>query len=95
MTGRAEQISGTMRAAIAYMEKNGDMVRFPGGFWARASWAFHEPCFGTSTINSLVSRGLADYCAWKDGRGGRFPIRACLSARALAAHADTRQEHLS
>lgn len=74
------ELSPTMREALDFAKKNGGLIREPGGYWKSA-----EPCawpfsFSTPTVNALVSRGLAEYTEWKDGRNGRFPIRMSVKA---------------
>lgn len=72
------ELSATMRAALDYASKNGGLIRSPGGYWVAAkpcAWPF---TFNTSTVNALVSRGLAEYTEWKDGRNGSFPIRMAV-----------------
>ena len=74
------KLTPTMQAAIEYARaRGGVLVRWPGGFWMRvdADYAFDES-FGTPTVQALVTRGLATYTDWKDGRRGRFPIRVEL-----------------
>lgn len=73
------ELSATMRAALGYATKHGGLERFPGGFWSRpglTQWdSLQYVSFGTPTVQALVSRGLAEYIEWKDGRNGSFPIR--------------------
>jgi hypothetical protein len=62
------KVSRSMQQLITSMQVHGGTVeRFPGGY-----------SFGTSTVEALVSRGIAEYSEWKDGRSGRFPIKAKL-----------------
>lgn len=58
----------------------GSLVRFPGGYWARKGWsAWQGPCYGTTSIEGLVRRGLVVYTLWKDGSNGiKFPIEVSL-----------------
>lgn len=60
----------------------GSLVRFPNGYWARKGWsAWQGPCFGTSTIEALVRRGVCAYTLWKEaGRvgGAKFPIEVSV-----------------
>ena len=75
----SDVLSPTMREALicARERGNGKLLRYPGGFWAIEGWrgAHAGTWFGTSTIEALVSRGVAEYTAWKErGNGTRFPI---------------------
>lgn len=82
MSESKQQLSPTMRAAVIYAKKfQNKIVRYQGGYWARANWegAHKEHWFSTSTIQALVSRGLADYTQWQDGRAGHFPIEVTLT----------------
>lgn len=72
------ELSATMRAALDHASKNGGLVRSPGGYWGPRAPCGCPLTFGTSTINALVSRGLAEYTEWKDGRNGSFPIRMAV-----------------
>jgi hypothetical protein len=74
------ELSPKMLEAVDHMKRhNNTMVRFPGGYWAAIGWyAWHGPCWGTPTIEALVRRGIAEYTAWKEVRGGKFPIKAKL-----------------
>ena len=73
-----------MILAMDHMKNHeGKLVRFPGGFWAAIGWhAYAGPYFGTPTVQALVTRGVAEYTAWKDGRGGKFPIEVCVTDKA-------------
>jgi hypothetical protein len=89
-------LSKTMQEAVTFArEQGGSLVRSPGGYW-------HAPkelqmfgirsviTFGTSTVAALVSRGVADYTEWKDGRNGRFPVKVTLKATdGIGSSADT------
>lgn len=75
-------LSPTMQSAIYYARKHGNkIVRYPGGFWARTGWDSQAPWFGTSTINALVDRGVAEFTEWKEGRS-RFPVEVTLKGSA-------------
>lgn len=78
------QLSPKMESAIKHMARHGNkMVRYPGGYWADENWhAWHGPCWGTPTIEAIVSRGYAAYSVWKDGRSGKFPIECTLTPAA-------------
>lgn len=80
------ELSPTMLHALKFArEHGGSLVRSAGGYW-------HAPqelqmfgirsviTFGTPTVQALVSQGLAEYTEWKDGRNGKFPVRAALSS---------------
>lgn len=71
------KISKTMAYVLGRMAEGGNKLkRFPGGFW-RTSVDSQE-YFGTKTVHALVTRGLAAYTEYKDGRNGPFPIEASL-----------------
>lgn len=77
----SDELSPTMKRAIAYMQRhNGKMVRYPGGYWASETWRWAGESHKTSTVKALVRRGIAEYTAWKDGKNGRFPIECTLKA---------------
>lgn len=79
------ELSTTMRAAIDYAQRNGGkLIRYPGGFWAPEGWRQgHGNHFGASTIQALVSRGIAEYTGWQDrSSGGRFPIEVTVNVSA-------------
>jgi hypothetical protein len=73
-------------AAVAdIIEHGGEIVRHAGGYWtypgAVKSAAFSHPFdwwIGTSTVDGLVRRGELVYTEHRDGRNGRFPIRAAI-----------------
>lgn len=80
MTARLAPLTDKMLSCIDYMRchKN-KLVRFPGGYWAAEGWhSYNGAFFGTSTVQALVTREVAEYTAWKDGRSGKFPIEATL-----------------
>lgn len=73
-------LSPTMRAALEFAKKHGgELIRSGGGYWGalpeRKMGIQSIVTYGTPTVQALVSRGLAEYTEWKDGRNGRFPIR--------------------
>jgi hypothetical protein len=73
------ELSATMTAALKHAESHGGLVRQPGGFWvAPQDERDYRPrvYFGTSTVAGLVKRGLLAYIEHREGRNGRFPIRA-------------------
>lgn len=81
------KLSPRMQAAFNHMQQNGGKLkRFPGGYWAREGWSWSNrgPSFGTSTIEALVSRDVAYYSDWKDGRGGQFPVEVKICDKASA-----------
>lgn len=76
-------LSKTMREALTYAAYHGGLQRLPSGFWCKpdeSQWHVNPMpvSFGTPTVQALVSRGLAEYTEWKDGRNGRFPIRMAV-----------------
>jgi len=90
------ELSPTMLAAydLAAKHDNG-LVRFPGGYWAQEGWDSHSKWFSTPTIQALVSRGVATYSRWYEGRS-RFPIEITLSIAVLhcsCGAALTREEY--
>lgn len=71
-------LSPTMQEALEFVKNHGSIHRHPGGYWNREgdhSFTFTGG-FGASTINALVKRGHLTYTEWKEGRNGRFPIKA-------------------
>ena len=77
----SQALTTTMHDAVDYARKHGKLVRYPGGFWARADWKGYErPWFGSPTIKSLVDRGVMEYTIWKEGRS-RFPVEVRLKAQ--------------
>lgn len=71
-----DELSETMKRCIAGMRQYNNMIdRYPGGFWRCG--ATGGLTFGTSTVEALVARGIAEYTEWREGRQ-RFPIRAAL-----------------
>jgi hypothetical protein len=75
----SKKLTPTMQELVAYMRENGGKIRrHPGGFWAREGYAYLQHSFGTSSVEAIVKRGVAQYSAWKEGRSGRFPVEATL-----------------
>jgi len=74
------ELSATMRGALDYASKNGGLTRKPSGYWAATKPCAWPLTFNHRTVNALVSRGLAEYTGWKDGRNGSFPIRMVVKA---------------
>jgi hypothetical protein len=68
-------LTPTMSAAyrFAVKESGGELFRFPGGYWTTELWG--NRTFGTSTIEGMVKRGVAEYTVWKEGKRGKFPTR--------------------
>lgn len=68
------------KVADGMRNHGGEIHRYPGGFWhchdqtGRATPVSH----GTSTVEALVRRGVAEYCDWKGNAAGRFPVKARL-----------------
>lgn len=81
-----KELTPVMRGLRAYMLANGGrIVRYPGGFWAKADWKHgNEPYFGTTTVEALVARGVIGYTVWREGKrtGMKFPVEAKLCAPA-------------
>lgn len=74
-------LSPTMQEVSDGMKNHGGEIhRYPGGYWrfhdatGRATPVSH----GTSTVQALVRRGVAEYCEWKNNAVGLFPIKARL-----------------
>jgi hypothetical protein len=85
------KLTATMQEAVDFASAHGGvLIRLPGGFWVRDGhtqwdgWQAQKT-FGTPTVQALVSRGVAEYTQWADGRNGRFPVRMALNARKEAA----------
>lgn len=77
--GSHAHLTVPMQRALQFMREHQDrLIRLPGGFWKAPE---HERTFPTVTVQGLVSRGLAEYTEWKDGRNGRFPIAVVLVER--------------
>lgn len=77
-----KELSNTMQELVTYMRENGGKVqRHPGGFWAREGYSYLSHSFGTSSVEAIVSRGVAQYSKWQDSKrgNGRFPIEAMLT----------------
>jgi hypothetical protein len=75
-------LTKTMQQLIEHMrhEGGGFIYRHPGGFWSKAPGYFmRAQTFGTSSVEALVSRGIAEYVEWQEGRNGRFPVKAKLT----------------
>jgi hypothetical protein len=76
---RGGKLSPTMQECIRYIGQHGAIHRHQGGFWANAGWVLHSGgWFDTSTLNALEKRGVVEYVEWRDGKSGRFPIKAVL-----------------
>lgn len=77
-----DELSPKMLACIEHMKcHNNKLVRWGGkyseGFWYTPFW-IAGPNFWMSTIEELVTSGVAKYTAWKDECGGKFPIEVTL-----------------
>jgi hypothetical protein len=79
-------LSAVMAGVLAdIIDRGGVVVRHQGGYWTypgavphgRHRWDWY--C-GTTTIEALVARGELTYTEWRDGRRGRFPIKASIAA---------------
>lgn len=74
-------ITPKMQEAIDFAKEHGNrLYRHPGGFWAGKTYKQWGIYFGTNTIHGLVTRKVAEYTDWKEGRNGRFPIEITLKA---------------
>jgi hypothetical protein len=70
-----KELTEPMMKAVKAMQKNdGKIIREPGGIWVTDGSFWHK----TVTVEALVSRGVAEYTEWKEGRNGKFPIEARL-----------------
>lgn len=75
---KPKPLTKTMLSLIDYIGQ-ATLYRHAGGFWKRDEhWVVNSPSFGGSSVEALVSRGIAEYTQWKDGKNGRFPIQARL-----------------
>jgi len=76
-------LSPTMQSALNHAAAHGGaLIRLPGGYWCEPSatqWHMGAIFFGTKTVDGLVTRGAMNYVEWKDGRNGRFPVRAAIA----------------
>jgi hypothetical protein len=71
------KVSRSMQQCIESMRTHGNTIeRFPGGFWRCEAGGGYS--FGTSTVEALIKRGIAEYVQWQPGRNGPFPIKAAL-----------------
>lgn len=72
------ELTATMWRALNHAVCNGGILeRRPGGFWMLPSADYLKATsFGTPTVEALVKRGRMEYSEWKDGKRGKFPIRA-------------------
>jgi hypothetical protein len=78
------EVSKSMQKCISLMRDHGGSIRrYQGGFWRPDPQGGYS--FGTSTVEALVKRGLAEYSEWKDGGSGRFPIEATLKPSPASA----------
>lgn len=85
------KLSETMQTCVNFMLMHEFSIhRHPGGFWwERDPASNYRRGFGTATVQALVSRGVAEYTEWKDGRRhGRFPITAKLKERPAEKNGD-------
>lgn len=76
-------LSPTMQDAVEFARQHGNkLIRLPGGFWCREGLTrWERPWFGTTTVEALVKRGVAEYTKWQEGRS-RFPIEMTLKETA-------------
>lgn len=78
---KPKPLTEEMLRALRFMEARVDksVYRHPGGYWSGpGNPGSFMSLFGTSTISSLVGRGLADYTRWQHGKSGDFPVRLTL-----------------
>lgn len=70
-----------MQALIDFMAARSDRSawRHPGGFWSgnKPPTSF-STTFGASTVQALVTRGVAEYTRHQKGKSGDFPVCATL-----------------
>jgi hypothetical protein len=77
---RLKPLSATMVFCVDDThEAGGELVRYQGGYWAarnarRGHNGIPFPYHGSSTVQALVDRNVAEYSEYRDGRNGRFPI---------------------
>jgi len=85
LVGGKLELSKKMQEAMLYaMVNGGKLCRYRGRFWAMENWREGQhPWFGTSTVKTLVSRGLMSYTEWQEGRNGRFPMAAVVISELL------------
>lgn len=89
--GKKLKLSPEMQAAVEYAKAHdGKIVRYPGGFWAKGGvWNRSERWFGTTTIEALVARGVAEYTDWQYRKdGSRFPTQITVNAPERNTEAD-------
>lgn len=88
MSARLEKqkpLTEEMERCIRWMGARTDrsVHRHPGGIWSgTAPPDSFISVFGTSTVASLVGRGIAEYSRFQAGRNGDFPVKATLLAAA-------------
>lgn len=76
------KLSKTMQDAVQFAnEHGGKLVRHPGGFWSSPEFALGHGVqwFGTSTVESLVNRGIFSYTQWIEGKTSRFPVEVTVN----------------
>lgn len=82
-------LSPTMTECLRKLQQAGELKRLPGGFWVKPETKFDQTgkpngsWWGTTTIEALVARGVAEYSDWEENRkGGKFPVSVRFSATA-------------
>ena len=76
-----KKLSPLMQDAYNVAQKSeGKIYRLPGGFWY-FNKKYEGSYIGTTTVEALVSRGLATYTEWKEGRRGKFPIEVTVAEK--------------
>lgn len=87
----AKLLTDTMQQALDFAKAHDNkLTRHPGGVW---SGKVHPDIVGidcynldetylrfrTTTIQGLISRGIAEYTDWKEGSNRRFPVEVTLT----------------
>ncbi len=69
-------------------------MRFPGGFWAQREWMGPRSgeWFGTTTVEALVTRGVATYTEWSTKGSSPFPVEVTISVTERDADSPTVSE---
>lgn len=71
-------LSATMVSCLDLaLEHDGVLVRYQGGYWAprgRIHPKLGGESYGSKTVEALVTRGVAEFTEWKDGRASRWPV---------------------
>lgn len=94
-------VSVTMASCLSdMMDAGGELCRFQGGYWAPEKGArdhrgIPHPYHGTSTVEALVARGLAEYTQWQQRSRGdsKFPVRVKITVKATSTPNDIQKEN--